>query len=152
MSSHAISGSGQRQYTLSAGGGSMTRCQLDSRDEDRANVQLGGLGQIAAMISLSDQSTVRLQRWRSSHGYDVIVLVVDGSDTEFETAGGERHTGRSVVNVNVVGRPTGEFSDAQNMPHTNLDLRRGSGEAFEHMLGDGAELLDEQVIPVSAGE
>lgn len=134
MSSHRLSVSGDRPYTLSSGG-AFEAVQYNAKAGDRAQVLASNFGEIVAVLP----QTAVIERYKVpawSHRDD------------------KQHTddkGEPVFSEYVILRIPGPAGitlmclqpEGQNMPHTNVDVRKDDGsDPLAAVLGSRAELLE----------
>jgi hypothetical protein len=141
MSSHRLSVSGERPYTLTAGGGPMSACQFPAKTEDGIHVQLGGVTaeiplfpvpQYATTDNPEQRPSVRIERrvYREGPGKGetvMHVLVLEGTLNVWAT------------------------SPLHGMPHSNIDVRK-PGPDGRNPINYGREevsreIVDELAIP-----
>lgn len=136
MSSHRLSVSGERQYTITAGGGPYTAAQMNSKGGDAFVANFGSIGEIVAILP----QTARIERIKTKTGSEYIVLRVPGP--MYDQEDGEPVQG--TVSLTLHGIPA--IGQPNAMPHTNVDVRKHDGrdpmEAFakDHEVYETIEL------------
>lgn len=129
MSSHRLSVSGERPYTITAGGGPHSSAQFPSKPEDRVSAQLGQVGSIRALLP----NTARVERYQAKGGGTIYsVLVVEGQEWEHDG-----RKGRNLVNVTLIGVP-----EATNHPLSNVDVRKDDGKDPLYLVIGDMELVE----------
>jgi hypothetical protein len=118
MSSHRISASGDRPYTLQAGGGAFSGYSVPSKRTDGITFQAGGFERIEMTLPSGVRFERRKVKTRSGAWSELLVLVIDGPESSSPAA-----------NVTLYGYPAEDAPDQVGGENTNLDVRK-PGEQF----------------------
>lgn len=123
MSSHRLSVSGERQYTITAGGGSHTAAQMNAKPGDGFVATFGSIGEIVTVLPPS----ARIERLRNADGSEYIVLRVPGPMLQEDEPAVQGTVYLTLHGIPAIGQELA-------MPHTNVDVRKHDGrdpmEAF----------------------
>jgi hypothetical protein len=117
MSSHRLSASGDRQYSLTAGGGAFTAMQVPSKTTDRARITAQSFGRIVMQLPAAG---VRLERYRHRDSESVVQFLIIAGVPYDTVRDGETVQVRGPVGITFDAEP----GEVNSWPHTNIDVRR----------------------------
>lgn len=140
MSSHRLSASGERPFSLSAGGGAFTAFQIPSKGKDAISFNVSGFSRIEVALPAIGNARVEIRRVATGKPRDGVqmysdfpILVIDDGESGSGSAPGVTLCAWPIENRADQETPGGE--------NTNLDVRRAT-ESF----GPTGGYADVQVI------
>lgn len=138
MSTHRLSGSGNRQYTIAAGGGAMTGATLNALQGDRITGSLGSLTEFHLMLPPKGAEIRRMTRkTRDGEDEEFLVLVIE-SQSHYETKDGPVRAPGVHVSFDAIS--------GGGHPHTNFDVRKDDEKVPFDYYAANAETVE--VIPI----
>jgi len=121
MSSHRISASGDRPYTLQAGGGALTALQVPAKATDGAQVTIGGAGRVEIQLSNVARVERRLEQRRAdTEPVETYWLVIEAEVPEARKEDGSPYPRPGVGATVFVSAP----DQGNGTLHTNVDVRK----------------------------